>query len=104
MTNSELDEAVAKARGWNDLTLVATGGYSPSTKIVQAWQLVEEMRASNVMLTLEVYEAEFGVQAIFDDMSSDEPDRAVATADTAPRAICLAYLKAKGIEVEGKHV
>jgi hypothetical protein len=65
-----------------------------STDIAAAWEVVEKMKEENI---LEIHVLrQSGVEIFFYDL---EGDRRRIIADTAPHAICLAALKAKGVEV-----
>lgn len=109
MTNREIDCAIAeKVMGWtkkvpaigkpwwarSDDTFAAPAhgkkAWSPSTDIAAAWSVVEKMR-------MQIEPTRKGWRAgVYGGLSDKR-----ATADTAPLAICLAALKAIGVEVGG---
>ena len=107
MTDTELNIAVARARGWTldgdlwhipsddpdiEMEVMFTDSYSPATDIAQAWELVEEMRQGKRIVHLDGDGSGFYFQ-FWSGEKRDPHDG--AGADTAPRAICLAYLKVK---------
>jgi hypothetical protein len=122
MTNRELDALVAeKVMGWtwHDTMLCwypSTPGatlndtrskqdWQPSTDISAAWEVVEKS-TSFCEVSRWIDEATGKIEYVCGitighkpDPSGDQPS--VAIADTAPRAICLAALKAVGVEVDG---
>lgn len=68
-----------------------------STKISDAWEVIETLNCLNVSVNRENC---MGVRydiIIYDDL--DLKDKVVVTEDAAPMAICLAALKLKGIKV-----
>lgn len=66
-------------------------GFSPSTDIAAAWEVVEKVRkeAGDFQLALVDYGSAWAARF----------DKASAVERTAPHAICLAALKAVGVEV-----
>lgn len=65
--------------------------------IAAAWQVAEKMREHFTYLTLQIIRVRIGAR--FDGTQFAEPIETVWD-KTAPRAICLAALKAVGVEVE----
>jgi hypothetical protein len=77
-----------------------TGGFPRySTDIAAAWEVVEKLTADHEFRFQADYYGPF-VQFIryAEDKNGDHPDYS-SSADTAPHAICLAALKAVGVEV-----
>lgn len=102
MTNDELRLAIAKAKGWKYLPLTIapfwTGeGYVEASDwpedIGAAWELVEEMRADKAITYVYLHGCDNGRvmpgKEYYVELSSGQ----CAYADTAPRAICMAWLK-----------
>lgn len=72
----------------------ASLSWSPSTDIAAAWQVVDRMKDQyTFMLSYRQHDGDYFV--CFDPVNRYEE-----IADTAPLAICLAALKAVGVEVE----
>lgn len=122
MEPRHLDALVAQARGWNinwsdpDLregrihwrdnessTIYLPEQYQPSTNIAEAMALVEELRrggngkaACCIRLEITDYPVEKDCKCTIYG-----PDQVEVSADghELPEAICLAYLKTKGVEV-----
>ena len=114
MTDRELDALVAeKVMGWKEefdgLNMRWTldgerwagdsgyvNGWSPSTRISHAWQVVEKMLPAighiYPAVDLETGELLHWCAVV----ETGDTSRQGVTADTAPRAICLAALKAVG--------
>lgn len=90
----------------------ATTPFNPSTSISAAWSVVEQMRELGWHIDLDNdgsqkigAEESWTWNALLwtdrDDYDGDgDGDWPTAHADTAPRAICLAALRAVGVEVE----
>ena len=118
MTNRELDQLVAeKVMGWkpyrnpdlkqdyfrweNAFGAICSDADLPTytTSIVAAWKIVEKMNQERWVMRLETWDTEAGCE-----FSRAETDQIVShrtsCVDTAPMAICIAALKAKGIEVK----
>lgn len=74
-----------------------------STEIAAAWQVVETLAAQNWTMSLgwkgadRVYANT--AEVVFQQMGSGDYRTAHAVADTAPLAICIAALRALGVEV-----
>lgn len=66
--------------------------FSPSTTISHAWQVIDQFPEM-----VEVLKVRSDNYVCY--VHEGECDQYVATASTAPMAICIALLKAKGIEV-----
>lgn len=111
MTDREIDAAVARALGWKDVHESPPGlirGVPPewqdtdhpvptySRDIAAAWELVEKMAETHEHF-IQADEVGF--------MLADDNERAGIshcdgpTAEQTARAICLAFLKAKGVAV-----
>lgn len=105
----ELDAQVAeKVMGWfksredggvkhmwrgRDLGLLeADGEWSPSTRIEDAWMVVEKMREIGWFLTLRV--GEEACHADFYRHPAEGVDGVSESAESAPEAICLAAISA----------
>jgi hypothetical protein len=72
-----------------------------SEHIAGAWQVVERMRENGVLLRIEPRASCYIVKAVTWNVTQDcEELIAHSAQDTAPLAICLAALKAVGVEVE----
>lgn len=78
---------------------------SYSTSIADAWTVVEKLQRWKFTLT---WEYDFGgggrdpkpyASAIFNPVWEDQKEELFAEAETAPHAICLAALRALGVEV-----
>jgi hypothetical protein len=68
--------------------------------ITAAWQVVEKMRENGILLRIEVRASCYVVRAVTWDVDNDcEKLLAYSGQDTAPLAICLAALKAVGVDV-----
>ena len=121
----ELDAKVAEALGWvknfdglNDRWMIdgtnhhyvnrapgnrpTVGSFSPSTDIAAAWGLVEEMLGLDRVVIVKVITGEGWVKC---DVTTKVArlkhlyDGYEEEGDTAPHAICLAFLRAKGVEL-----
>lgn len=68
-----------------------------SSEIAAAWKIVSELFKDDLVVTIGAYSDKHTEVTI-------EGDDLIfyAEADTAPLAICLAALKAKGVEIEGE--
>ena len=77
--------------------------WRPSTDIAAAWEVVEKLSSENCFHSLCVYylsSEDNGLDKVYlmdFDYCHSDADAHEAEADTAPMAICLAALKAKGI-------
>lgn len=115
MNNSELDninEQVAKALGWQQDTMgwlepsgwkaveggVMRRGQSKlpdySRSIEAAWEIVEKMHEQKMRMGLNKFDGGYTVS--FDQTYSSD---GWTDAEKAPLAICLAFLKVKGIKI-----
>jgi hypothetical protein len=108
----ELDALIAdKVMGWEKcnesylyfdgvifrtLELTSYGKFEPSTDIADAWLVVEKLRDKNLEIHLESQYNSFGERVYFCEFSNI---LVAKEAETAPLAICLAALKACGVEV-----
>lgn len=100
MNNIDIDELVAQdILGWSwstedgavmspDRNWYAGIDFKPSTDISDAWKVVEKMSLFS------------GEYYLYDNSVWTFPDDIYVNASTVEMAICLAALKAKGIEVE----
>lgn len=75
-----------------------------STSIKAAWEVVEKMRESRMLIWIQIspggnYRAEVHQFTHLQDVGFYERIALEEVAATAPQAICLAALKAKGVEV-----
>jgi Phage ABA sandwich domain len=71
------------------------GGWSPSTQIQHAWQVVEKFDTYRVQRLWDGDRFYFAAE-----VTGFEPESfALARAESAPHAICLAALRAVGVEV-----
>ena len=103
MTNNELRHKIAEARGWTiideqshigvkDKSGLSAYEFIPNwpVNIVDAWELVEEMA------TPDNFGLSFWDKNIWECIyHKDEDHSSFVEADTAPRAICLAYIAYK---------
>jgi hypothetical protein len=72
--------------------------FKPSTNIADAWQVVEKLIDEGYDINVYNHNKEFNVE-----INIEEDDKHLwfyGEADSAPLAICLAALKAVGVEVE----
>jgi len=107
----ELDAACAEAMGWER----STGGWlwranesgthvrsicdwGPSTDIEGAWELVEAMRHAAWDISVRAVVAMPDECSVYKDDEHGVEIEVLAIADTAPLAICRAFLLASGIE------
>ena len=108
MTNRQIDALVAeKVMGWVESTHKDSMGYlappdnpegfytdydipNYSTDISAAWEVMEKMK--------EIYEPDIMYLKLYNKWRADFGYDATILNETAPMAICLAALKAKGIE------
>lgn len=81
--------------------------FRPSTDIAAAWQVVEKLRKSHCCLTLKSdFDYIWECYAIKDENDAEHQSEIIvdykvyAKAETAPLAICLAALKAMGVNME----
>lgn len=105
MTTRERDALVAeKVMGWN----VYQASWSPTTDIAAAWEVVEKMDAEHRTLRVSRHPVMGWECEIFPPYPwrehTNEGVRVHSTsysasADTAPEAICLAALRARGVDV-----
>lgn len=116
MTDRELDAAVARALGWTDIVCHSAtndmSGTNPrgigracgvplySTDIAAAWELVEAMEDMDPSLSYQETLCSWQIELV-KGPSLGYVDSVCGSvrwlyADTAPRAICLAFLKSKG--------
>jgi hypothetical protein len=83
---------------WDETDGCAVPAYSYD--IAAAWQVVEKLAPSEPWagVHFNLYRCAHGYQATFEGGADGEEWKAEECADTAPLAICLAALKAKGVE------
>lgn len=126
MANRAIDKLIAEIMDWSDIEVIDTGGIGIllmgsirsnesgnmmrvlipcySTDIAAAWKVVEKLKLSVLTLgnswiatrlpqdsTIDTYENGRGYIEAVTDVSAE--------AETAPMAICLAVLKAAGVEM-----
>ena len=100
MNNREIDALVAEHVMGNDVRPY-------STVIQAAWSVVEKMRAEKFGFKLECGETNWNERSTWfagfgKRLNPVECEaKYVDTIETAPMSICLAALRAKGVEVEG---
>lgn len=108
MTDRELDALVAeKVMGWHKGAELSSAWFDsrhnfvhwkewcPTVDIKAAWEVVEKMREEGT--DVDIYWSGNEWIVTLGENPGGSPDG--ATSDTAPRAICLAALRAKGVEV-----
>lgn len=116
----ELDKLVAeKVMGWNTSMRQCDGWnyhddsypnsdsriFAPSTDIAHAWDVLEEMRHRHVYLDVIQTNNGFMVGDGSENYADDEGFTEgklinIGLAETAPHAICIASIRACGVEVE----
>jgi hypothetical protein len=76
------------------------GTWAPSEDIADAWEVVEKMRGSVHDISVGWHDNKYTavITVVIDTKCGF--DQFQASADTAPMAICLAALKAKGVDIE----
>lgn len=77
---------------------VVNKAWEPTRNIAQAWECLEKFDRSKEPSIRWEYDDNLWLICWWDDEGDDEVDNFI-TAETAPLAICLACLKAKGIEI-----
>lgn len=106
MTNTEINEAVARKLGWTQIKCGDTHCFGPmsmrwrsvdgrhfdtfpaySTSIEAAWEIVESLKMDFCLSRNGHWDCQFGPNGL------GQPGLIDAVADTAPMAICLAFLK-----------
>ena len=108
MTDEELRLAIAKAKGWIESTENGARWINPRggaiftipnwpKHIHTAWELVEEMKVGGYYVRVDTpFTADSPYQVKVDEMGwadhNPPPPGGWYSADTAPRAICLAWL------------
>lgn len=102
MTNNEINEAVARKLGWKDDPdgwIQPNGPWFPmppaySTKIEAAWEILEHCCSRGFAVKIEQdFGMEFWRATICDDRKIETKCCLHEDGDTAPLAICLAFLK-----------
>ncbi len=78
----------------NEIDIVDT---EPSKKIEHAWAVVERLKQSGWILTLNEVPSLEMWECVFQKITRE---KVLQYAPTAPQAICLSALKAKGVEIE----
>lgn len=79
--------------------------WHPSTSIASAWEVVEKMQSEGYLYFISnlPFNADEGVEITFSHPSRPDENggccKACEVAETAPHAICLAALKAVGVEI-----
>lgn len=92
MTDQEINEAVARKLGWAPVPLSIEQVIPDYCHYIEAaWEIVEFMRKNGRDFNMSVDEGGFAIAWQYDEY--------IADADTAPMAICLAFLKLQ----EGKN-
>jgi hypothetical protein len=108
----ELDALVSETFG---IYAIAGGSFEPSTNISDAWEVVEKLVEENEKLKFDLkvdktfvmdyekasqYWRKSYVGRFEEHLGYMQSNLFVEEADTAPLAICLASLKAKGIDID----
>jgi hypothetical protein len=70
-----------------------------STDIAAAWIVLEEVRKRGFAVTISTWDTSREWRAEFDGITTDRLAHGCVFAKTAPEAICVAALKALGVEV-----
>lgn len=118
MNNRDIDVAIAKkVMGWkkgelnwtiDELWIDSKGSYkyvgkfSPSTNISDAWQVVEKMRKEGFVAHINVHPNRYTCE-IYKNIEGYYNFICKQEAETAPLAICLSALRAKGIDIDGSN-
>ncbi|EZP77579.1 hypothetical protein H839_08099 [Parageobacillus genomosp. 1] len=70
--------------------------FKPSTNVADAWKVVEKLREKELYVDIDTFAEHYDVRVV-----SGPNEVGHSLSETAPLAICLAALKAAGVEVEG---
>ena len=107
MTNDEINAKIARLRGWEHLPPPAMPAWQRPTDhgveelwnlpdyaglVCKAWELVDEMVAGNCVVTIEGAIITDGSIGFICGAGPDYFSRQTVNDETAPRAICLAYI------------
>ncbi len=112
MDNRQLDALVAQARGLRPCSDPIGRCDAAHTDPPQCWGTPDkhgvvhgsDLRAystdiAEAMALVEEWPGDYEIERMIGQYGVTLDRRVIATADTLPEAICLAYLKAKGVEV-----